>query len=56
MLTPREKSPLPENFPEEDRTCDAVDSEPNTTNELFQPPLTLYCQLPGRVTTKVQTV
>ena len=28
MLTPREKSPLPENFPEEDRTRDAVDSEP----------------------------
>ena len=28
MLTPREKSPLPENSPEEDRTSDAVDSEP----------------------------
>ena len=28
MLTPREKSPLPKISPEEDRTCDAVDSEP----------------------------
>ena len=28
MLTPREKSPLPEISPEEDRTPDAVDSEP----------------------------
>ena len=28
MLTPREKSPLPKKSPEEDRTCDAVDSEP----------------------------
>ena len=28
MLTPREKSPLPKMSPEEDRTCDAVDSEP----------------------------
>ena len=28
MLTPKEKSPLLENFPEEDRTRDAVDSEP----------------------------
>ena len=28
MLTPREKSPLPKNSPEEDRTRDAVDSEP----------------------------
>ena len=28
MLTPREKSPLPEVSPEEDRTRDAVDSEP----------------------------
>ena len=28
MLIPREKSPLPENSPEEDRTRDAVDSEP----------------------------
>ena len=28
MLTPREKSPLPKMFPEEDRTRDAVDSEP----------------------------
>ena len=28
MLTPREKSPLPEMSPEEDRTRDAVDSEP----------------------------
>ena len=29
MLTPREKSPLPKMSPEEDRTRDAVDSEPN---------------------------
>ena len=28
MLTPREKSPLPKMSPEEDRTCDAVDSKP----------------------------
>ena len=28
MLTPREKIPSTENFPEEDRTRDAVDSEP----------------------------
>ena len=28
MLTPREKSPLPKMSPEEDRTCDTVDSEP----------------------------
>ena len=28
MLTPREKSPLPKVSPEEDRTHDAVDSEP----------------------------
>ena len=28
MLTPREKSPLPKMSPEEDRTRDAVDSEP----------------------------
>ena len=28
MLAPREKSPLPKMSPEEDRTRDAVDSEP----------------------------
>ena len=28
MLTPSEKSPLPKKSPEEDRTRDAVDSEP----------------------------
>ena len=28
MLTPRQKSPLPKMSPEEDRTRDAVDSEP----------------------------
>ena len=28
MLTPREKSPLPKKSPGEDRTHDAVDSEP----------------------------
>ena len=28
MLTPREKSPLPKMSPEEDRTRDAVNSEP----------------------------
>ena len=28
MLTPREKSPLPKKSPEEDRTRDAVESEP----------------------------
>ena len=42
MLTPREKSPLPENSPEEDRTRDAAlrrTASPNTTNELFRPPV-----------------
>ena len=28
MISPREKSPLPKMSPEEDRTRDAVDSEP----------------------------
>ena len=58
MLTPREKSPLLKMSPEEDRTRDAVDSEPKhyqlTLTELFQPPdyhlmkyviLTLICPL-----------
>ena len=40
MLTPREKSPLLENFPkEEDRTRDAVDSEPKHYQRAIPAPL-----------------
>ena len=55
MLTPKEKSPLPETFsPEEDRTDDAAsrsDSEPDTLPTSFIPaPQALwsanFCQLP----------
>ena len=37
MLTPREKSPLPENFPR----GESNPASPNTTNELFRPPFIL---------------
>ena len=36
MLTPREKSPLPKMSPEEDRTCDAMDSEPKHIRDISQ--------------------
>ena len=39
MLTPREKSPLPKMSPEEDRTCDAVDSEPKYYQLSYSGPL-----------------
>ena len=46
MLTPREKSPLPKMSPEEDRTRDAVDSEPKHYQLSYSgphlTPLTLY--------------
>ena len=39
MLTPREKSPLPKMSPEEDRTRDAVDSEPKHYQLSYSGPL-----------------
>ena len=39
MLTPREKSPLPKKSPEEDRTRDAVDSEPKYYQLSYSGPL-----------------
>ena len=39
MLTPREKSPLRKMSPEEDRTCDAVDSEPKHYQLSYSGPL-----------------
>ena len=41
MLTPREKSPLPKKSPEEDRTRDAVDSEPKHYQLSYSGPLGL---------------
>ena len=41
MLTPREKSPLPKMSPEEDRTRDAVDSEPKHYQLSYSGPLTI---------------
>ena len=50
MLTPREKSPLPKMSPEEDRTRDAVDSEPMHYQQaipapemIWPPKYILYC-------------
>ena len=45
MLTPREKSPLPKMSPEEDRTRDAVDSEPKHYQLSYSGPI-----LPSAVT------
>ena len=42
MLTPREKSPLPKMSPEEDRTRDAVDSEPKHYQLSYSGPLCLF--------------
>ena len=48
-LTPREKSPLPKMSPEEDRTRDAVDSEPKHYQLSYSGPLnfvskgTIFC-------------
>ena len=39
MLTPREKSPLLKKSPEEDRTRDAVDSEPKHYQLSYSGPL-----------------
>ena len=41
MLTPREKSPLPKKSPEEDRTRDAVDSEPKHYQLSYSGPVLL---------------
>ena len=41
MLTPREKSPLPKMSPEEDRTRDAVDSEPKHYQLSYSGPVCL---------------
>ena len=40
MLTPREKSPLPENVPRGGSNPRRWTVSPNTTNELFRPPET----------------
>ena len=46
VLTPREKSPLPEMSPEEDRTRDAVDSEPKHYQLSYSGPrLWIYFQV-----------
>ena len=45
MLTPREKSPLPKMSPEEDRTRDAVDSEPKHYQLSYSGPLLLVLLL-----------
>ena len=46
MLTPREKSPLPKMSPEEDRTRDAVDSEPKHYQLSYSgPPLAVWIAL-----------
>ena len=42
MLTPREKSPLPKMSPEEDRTRDAVDSEPKHYQLSYSGPATIH--------------
>ena len=42
MLTPREKSPLPKMSPEEDRTRDAVDSEPKHYQLSYSGPHVFY--------------
>ena len=42
MLTPREKSPLPKMSPEEDRTRDAVDSEPKHYQLSYSGPLLIH--------------
>ena len=47
MLTPREKSPLPKMSPEEDRTRDAVDSEPKHYQLSYSGPLSHWYDLTG---------
>ena len=42
MLTPREKSPLPKMSPEEDRTRDAVDSEPKHYQRSYSGPAVYF--------------
>ena len=46
MLTPREKSPQPKMSPEEDRTRDAVDSEPKHYQLNYSGPVTPVNLLP----------
>ena len=53
MLTPREKSPLPKMSPEEDRTRDAVDSEPKHYQLSYSGPLN-DIWLPSSSTTILQ--
>ena len=48
MLTPREKSPLPKKSPEEDRTRDAVDSEPKHYQLSYSGPI--YIDVTGHST------
>ena len=43
MLTPREKTPLPKMSPEEDRTRDAVDSEPKHYQLSYSGPHSFFC-------------
>ena len=45
MLTPREKSPLPKMSPEEDRTRDAVDSEPKHYQLSYSGPHLIYSKI-----------
>ena len=42
LITPREKSPLPKMSPEEDRTRDAVDSEPKHYQLSYSGPLIAF--------------
>ena len=48
MLTPREKSPLPKMSPEEDRTRDAVDSEPKHYQLSYSVPKAYLKRLGGK--------
>ena len=47
MLTPREKSPLPKMSPEEDRTRDAVDSEPKHYQLSYSGPIEVVTDIPS---------
>ena len=54
MLTPREKSPLPKMSPEEDRTRDAVDSEPKHYQLSYSGPLLLLFLVHASTMPKLQ--
>ena len=56
MLTPREKSPLPKMSPEEDRTRDAVDSEPKHYQLSYSSPQLMMVILMMTVKTETITV